>query len=322
MRARSVLAWVVGACAGAALLVPSPAFADPKKGKDKEDTPAGLEEPPPGQDEDPPPGHGGRPPGQDDEKAPGLEKKAEPAPETPAPAAPAAPADPPGNNGTIKIDGLAFDDHPNNEPHPGCSFEVDFYGFDLGDLYATLTFEGIPPTGGGVLAERTVFIGEDPNDGGGSTAGLDASVPVDLSSALASVTPHAKQGWHVKLTVHADGSQGANTKHKVFWVSECTPAPEPEPEPEQTPPGGGTIGTVEEIVPPATDVVVLPQIITGQAATEVAGTRFERSRGALATTGGGADLAPLGVFLVAAGAAAVRSSRRRTIARGDHRADA
>ena len=31
-------------------------------------------------------------------------------------------ADPPGNNGTIKIDDVAFDDHPNNEPHVGCVF--------------------------------------------------------------------------------------------------------------------------------------------------------------------------------------------------------
>ena len=37
-------------------------------------------------------------------------------------------ADPPGNNGTVKIDGDAFDDDPNNEPHVGCTFQVDFYG--------------------------------------------------------------------------------------------------------------------------------------------------------------------------------------------------
>ena len=35
---------------------------------------------------------------------------------------------PPGNNGTIKIDDTPFDDHPNNEPHVGCVFQVDFYG--------------------------------------------------------------------------------------------------------------------------------------------------------------------------------------------------
>ena len=43
---------------------------------------------------------------------------------------------PPGNNGTIKIDDVPFDDHPNNEPHVGCVFQVDFYGYDEGDLDA------------------------------------------------------------------------------------------------------------------------------------------------------------------------------------------
>ena len=51
-----------------------------------------------------------------------------------------AQADPPGNNGTVKIDGVEFDDHPDNEPHVGCEFQVDFYGFDEGDLYADVTF--------------------------------------------------------------------------------------------------------------------------------------------------------------------------------------
>ena len=55
---------------------------------------------------------------------------------------------PPGNNGTIKLDDTPFDDHPNNEPHVGCVFQVDFYGYDEGDLDATVTFEAHPPTCG------------------------------------------------------------------------------------------------------------------------------------------------------------------------------
>ena len=83
---------------------------------------------------------------------------------------------PPGNNGTIKIDGVAFDDAPNNEPHVGCTFQVDFYGFDKGDLQAAVTFESHPPTGPvAVLLQDTVDIGEDDNSDGGSEAGLDAS---------------------------------------------------------------------------------------------------------------------------------------------------
>ena len=139
----------------------------------------------------------------------------------------AAPHDPPGNNGTIKIDAAPFDDAPNNEPHVDCVFQIDFYGFDEGDFYADVVFEGQAPTGGGTLLTDRVFIGEDANDGGGSTAGLDASATYDLTAALAGITPHAQQGWHVKLTIRADGSQGADTKHKVFWVDGCRPTPAP-----------------------------------------------------------------------------------------------
>jgi hypothetical protein len=41
-------------------------------------------------------------------------------------ASPAWAQDPPGNNGTVKIDDVPFDDLPNNEPHVGCTFQVDF----------------------------------------------------------------------------------------------------------------------------------------------------------------------------------------------------
>jgi hypothetical protein len=135
----------------------------------------------------------------------------------------AAHADPPGNNGTIKIDAEAFDTHPDNEPHVGCQFQVDFYGFDQGNLNADVEFVVHPPTGKDVvLLDDTVAIGQDAAGGG---TDLDAERTYDLSSALASMTPHPQQGFHVKLTVHADGSQGADTKHKVFWVQRCDTYP-------------------------------------------------------------------------------------------------
>ena len=130
----------------------------------------------------------------------------------------AAVADPPGNNGTVKIDSVVFDDHPDNEPHVGCVFQVDFYGYDLGDLTADVTFEAHPPTGNAVLLTDVVAIGEDAAGGG---TDLDASVTYDLSTALAAFEPHEDQGYHVKLTVNAEGSIGSDTKHKVFWVSGC-----------------------------------------------------------------------------------------------------
>jgi hypothetical protein len=131
---------------------------------------------------------------------------------------------PPGNNGTVKLDDTPFDDAPDNEPHVGCVFQVDFYGYDEGDLNAEVTFEAHPPTGPvQVLLTDTVFIGEDDNSGGGSEAGLDASETYTLD--FTGIQPHPNQGFHVKLTVNAEGSQGADVKHKVFWVTGCAPAP-------------------------------------------------------------------------------------------------
>jgi hypothetical protein len=119
-------------------------------------------------------------------------------------------ADPPGNNGTVKVAGGDMSTG-GNDSHVGCAFAVDFYGFDEGDLYADLTIEGQAPTSGGLLWIDRVFIGEDVAGGG---TDLDASAWVDFSAAFAG-TP---QGVHVKLTVNADGSHGADTKHKTFWV--------------------------------------------------------------------------------------------------------
>jgi hypothetical protein len=144
-------------------------------------------------------------------------------------AAPAFAQDPPGNNGTVKIDDQPLDDIPNNDPHVGCEVRVDFYGFDEGDLNASVTFELQAPTAKDrtltvVSGDLNPFIGEDAAGGG---TDLDASETYVLAFTGA---PHPQQGYHVKLTVHAEGSQGADTKHKVFWVESCPP---------EEPPGNG-----------------------------------------------------------------------------------
>lgn len=169
--------------------------------------------------------------------------------------APAA-SNPPGNNGTVKIDGVVFDQHPNNEPHVGCTFQVDFYGFDEGDLFADVEFAVWPPTGGMfTILEDTVFIGEDDNSGGSSEAGLDAEQTYDLAAALAPFEPHPQQGWHVKLTVHADGSQGADTKFKVFWVTGCE---EPPPTTTTSTTTTSTTSTTSTTEPPSTTTSAPP----------------------------------------------------------------
>jgi len=135
------------------------------------------------------------------------------------PASLANAADPPGNNGTIKIDGVPLDDHPDNEPHPGCIFELDFYGYDMGDYYARVKFTVIPPTGDNIVIRRgKVFIGGDAAGGG---TDLDGSKRFNLSTALDSFMAHPQQGYHVKVTVYAPGSIGDDRKHKVFWVTDC-----------------------------------------------------------------------------------------------------
>jgi hypothetical protein len=241
-----------------------------------------------------------------------------------APAGAAGNHNPPGNNGTIKVDGQAYDDHPGNEPHVGCTFEIDFYGFDEGDLYAQVTFNAQPPTGQGTqLLTDKVFIGGDDQSGGGSQGGLDAHREYDLSGALASFTPQPQQGYHVKLTINADGSQGADTKHKVFWVDGCRPAPPTTPDTPQTPdkpttsdtPGGGTPDTPKkpEVLPDHNDPLAPPEpeSKTGSE-TEVKGMSLTRAEAELPHTGVETlPLAGLGLALLGAGQAARMAVRRR-----------
>ena len=160
-------------------------------------------------------------------------------------------ADPPGGSGRgggkVTVDGLPVDGHG---PHVGCTFQIAFYGFDEGaDLFADVTFRAHPPTGRGLLVADRVFIGEDDDSGGATVAGLDAQRSYNLGAALRAFSPHPNQGFHVKLTVNAPGSHGADTRHRVFWVTGCST---PESPPPPAPPGTGTT--------PPTRVVVLPSV--------------------------------------------------------------
>jgi hypothetical protein len=125
----------------------------------------------------------------------------------------------PGNDGVIKLDDVPFDQHTNNEPHVGCLFELDFYGYDQGSYNARVTFTVPPPTGRDIVLRRDrVFIGEDPAGGG---TDLDAERDYNLTAALREFMAHPQQGYHIKVQVRAPGSIGADTKYKVFWVTGC-----------------------------------------------------------------------------------------------------
>ena len=222
---------------------------------------------------------------------------------------------PPGNNGTIKVDRQPFDDAPNNEPHVGCTFQVDFYGYDQGDLFADVSFQAWAPTGPvQTLLTDTVFIGEDDNSGGGSEAGLDASRTYTLD--FDAIQPHPVQGFHVKLTIHADGSQGADTKYKVFWVTGCEQAT------TTTTPGGGSGSGVSSSSTTTTtrggkQTTTTSTVVRGATSTPPSsssgGASSSRGGGALPFTGarGLAPLLSATLLLLVLGAATLLATRRR-----------
>lgn len=224
-----------------------------------------------------------------------------------------APGDAPaGNNGHIKIDDVAMDEGSENVPHPGCTFVVDFFGYDVGNQTATLTFNGHAPTGGGELFVDTWDFMVDSRETGNE---LNASRTVDLSQELAGIEPHDKQGWHVKLTVNVTGSQGADTKHKVFWVTECADIP---------------LLTAEEFAAEqaAAEAVAVAAWLNAQAAAaaaaeaqaaQVAAAQAAAAQAAAAPaelprTGGlTEELIGIAIMIIAAGALLARAGRRSTI---------
>jgi len=139
----------------------------------------------------------------------------------------ASAADPKGNNGTVKIqEAGAPDEIPDNDPHVGCKFDIEFRGFDMGaDLMGSWELDAHPPSGNGTLiAKGDVNIGED---AAGGANDLDAVVHVNIGDYdLSGLFHQPQQGYHLELTVHADGSIGADVKHKVFWVDGCSAIPD------------------------------------------------------------------------------------------------
>ncbi|HEX6919110.1 MAG TPA: hypothetical protein VF314_02650, partial [Actinomycetes bacterium] len=155
-------------------------------------------------------------------------------------AALAAGGDPPGANGTVKIDGEDFDDTPEvrNEPHVTCRFELEFFGFDEGQR-ADIVFSEHPPTGTAVVRQdRSVLASADA--AGGAAPDPDETYRYEVFAGGAGdgdgdgfrdilltdgAVANAQQGYHLRVDVDlydADGSRvpGAG-KHKVFWVEPC-----------------------------------------------------------------------------------------------------
>jgi len=131
----------------------------------------------------------------------------------------------PGNNGTVKVDNIELDNQMNaNEPHVGCEFAVEWYGFDP-SVTSHVTFEAQPPTGTRLLLEDDVLLSSNAIPGG-SPAAFDGEELYVLDFNDGDFF-HPQQGYHVKLTINTPISNGADVKHKVFWVEGCDVPPPP-----------------------------------------------------------------------------------------------
>jgi hypothetical protein len=108
-------------------------------------------------------------------------------------------------------------------------FQIEFRGFDQGDLQATWDLFAQPPSG-----QFTHVLGGSTDIGGDPAGGandVDSIVVIDLANVdLSGLIEHPQQGFHLKLEVHAEGSIGNDTKFKVFWVEGCPPYPVVQPD--------------------------------------------------------------------------------------------
>lgn len=140
--------------------------------------------------------------------------------------------------GTVKVEGEDIDDLPNNKPHEGCVFTIEWRGF-AGSSLVTGTLTLVNPTAGGSKSASTNLDG-DPAGGGND---LDATVVLDLLDipGIENVEPHmisGKPSLHVRL----DATTPTGEKHKVFWAINCPPEPPP-------PPDKGAITIIKDAIP-------------------------------------------------------------------------
>ena len=167
----------------------------------------------------------------------------------------------PGNNGTVKIDSIPVDDTTSgNQPHVGCPFGLDWYGYDANARTSVefriwnpstgsagrqlLTADVYDPTSGAFLGQSsndTFTLDADGPAGGGSEAGWDGARSYDLTPGLLQYGERAgDRGYHVKVTIRTTTSRGADVKHKVFWTDACEGGTDGDIDGD----GGGGTGTL------------------------------------------------------------------------------
>ena len=183
---------------------------------------------------------------------------------------------PPGNNATIKINNIPFDDNVNNEPHVTCPFLLSLYNFDSGSGVsnsAEVDFAAQPPSGQFVAMPAT----GDPQSF--TFPGPDAQKTYSFSAdTLAGLTLQPQQGYHVKVTVlvTSTGVKNGNStkthdkvtkKHKVFWLT-CAPS---------TQPSTGSTSSQPETPPSTQPATVVPSVSTSSQPAEVQPTAAQVS---------------------------------------------
>lgn len=137
--------------------------------------------------------------------------------------------------GTIKIEETEFVDEGDtpNEVKVGCDFSVDFFGMDEGTVPVTFTL--MPPSGDGVVAQRTAQVQTaQGND-------LSGRLDVDLTADLADHPPAQAEDFDYKVRVDAEvkSSEGNSsiTKSAILFIVCDTAA------------GGGVVAGEEAGVP-------------------------------------------------------------------------
>jgi hypothetical protein len=117
-----------------------------------------------------------------------------------------AAADPPGNNGDVKIEITGFFGGNANHPKPGCTFQVQGFGFDAGQLMS-YTVDG---------------------QGGSNVAGEDSLGPINVQADGQGNFGPTPPGGHVlsfgQYKLRLDTNAPGGHKFKVFRV-ECEAPP-------------------------------------------------------------------------------------------------
>ena len=114
-----------------------------------------------------------------------------------------AAGDPPGNNGTVKIDFATGPITHANHPHPGCPFRISGFGFDSNQAFNLF----IEPQGG-------------PNVAGSGTLSDAFSADANGSFVRGPYEGLAAGMYKLDLGTH----QGGGKKFKVFRIPECAVA--------------------------------------------------------------------------------------------------